>query len=409
MKKTLLALACAVFLGQSVMAQSTQDVTYVEDPAQGYLFNRFKDNWFITGEGGGNMYFSPGDVHRDWKDRWMPAASLYVGKWFSPLLGVRVGASWLAAKGLSSVIAPGVQPDQGTVDGYYKQTFSHVGPVFDVMLNFTNWWCGYHPGRKYNFVGYVGSGAYWTFARDYQGDNKYKDMRDRIVTFRAGFINSFNITKQVQLSLDIRFTALDNHRDDPAHEAWNKTAYDAAAFLGVTYLFKDREWHAPIVPVCPEYENCDEYKAMLKAADARIADLEAQLAACLARPTTVNTTVVEDVEVEATKAPLATIYFPINVYKLTKEDVRVVNACADVMLNTPDTHYVVTGWADNYTGNDEINVRLRKNRAASVEKQLLKAGVPAEQFTTTINNGNLVDMGEKFVALDRATTIAIAE
>ena len=111
----------------------------------------------------------------------------------------------------------------------------------------------------------------------------------------------------------------------------------------------------------------------------------------------------------APAAPLATIYFPINVSKLTKSDVRVVNACAEVMKANPDTKYVVTGWADNYTGNDRINVNLRKNRAASVEKQLLKAGVPADQFNTTINNGNLVDMGEKFVALDRAATIQIAE
>lgn len=401
MKKTLLAIACALFLGQGMTAQNVQDVTYVEDPQQGYLFNRFKDNWFITGEGGANVFFSPGDVNRDWQDRFMPAASLYVGKWFSPILGLRGGASWLAAKGLSSVIAPGVQPDQGTVNGYYKQTFSHVGPVFDAMVNLTNWWRGYHPGRWYNLMVYGGGGAYFTYARDYTSDDhKYRNMHDRVMVFRAGIINSFNVSKQVQISLDIRFSAIDNHRDKAAIEAWNQTSYDAAAFLGVTYLFKDREWHAPVIPLCPEQQNCDEYIAALAAADARIADLEEQLRAALNRP-------VEVIE-EAAPAPLATIYFPINVYRMTREDVNVVNACAEVMLANPDTKYVVTGWADNYTGNNEINVRLRKNRAASVEKQLLKAGVPAGQFETTINNGNLCDMGEKFVALDRATTIAVA-
>lgn len=400
MKKTLLALVCAMFLGQSAMAQ---DVQYVEDPSQGYLFNRFKDNWFITGEGGGNVFFSPGDVNRDWQDRWMPAASLYVGKWFSPIVGLRLGASWLSMKGLSEVAdAPGVQPDKGTVNGLYKQTFSHVGPVFDAMVNFTNWWCGYKPGRIYNFTMYAGAGAYFTFARDYStSDHKYKNVKDNVLIVRAGIINSFNVSKHVQLSLDLRFTAIDNHRDQ-LYMSWNKTAYDASAFLGVTYLFNDCEWHAPVVPICPEVENCDEYIAALAAADLRIADLEAQLAACLARPTEV---IVE----EAAPAPLATIYFPINVSKLTPEDVRVVNACAEVMLANPTTKYVVTGWADNYTGNDQINHRLRLNRAASVEKQLIKAGVAHSQFETTINNGNLVDMGEKFVALDRATTITVAQ
>lgn len=403
MKKSLLALAFAAFLGQSMLAQTAQEVTYVEDPSQGYLFNSFKDNWFITGEGGVNIFFSPNDVHRDWQDRWSPAASLYVGKWFSPIIGLRAGVSWLKVKGLSEVKnAAGVLQGDPTVDGNYKQKFNHVGPVFDAMLNLTNWIGGYHPGRKYNLTVYGGAGAYWTFARAYEADgsSKYKDCKDRILAVRAGIINSFNVSKSVQISLDLRFTALDNHADEFG-DRWNKTSYDAAAFLGVTYLFNKREWSAPVVPVCPEPENCDALRARLQAADARIADLESQLKACLERP--------EPVVEEAPKAPLATIYFPINVSKLTKEDVQVVNAVADVMKENPDTKYVVTGWADNYTGNDRINTNLRKNRAASVERQLIKAGVDASQFTTTINAGNLVDMGEKFVALDRATTIQEAE
>ena len=394
MKKSLIALACALFMGQGMVAQTSQEVTYVEDPSQGYLFNQFKDNWFITGEGGINIFFSPNDSYRDWKDRWSPTASLYVGKWFSPIIGLRAGVNWLKVKGMSDVKSIGNLYDEPTVDGKWKQKFVHVGPVFDAMINVTNWLCGYHPGRKYNLTVYGGVGCYWTYARQYDANN------NRILAARGGIINSFNVSKQVQLSLDVRFTALDNHRDEKGGD-WNKTSYDLSANIGVTYLFKKREWNAPIIPVCPEPENCDALRARLQAADARIADLEAQLQACLDRPT-------EIVEA-APAAPLATIYFPINVSKLTKEDVRVVQACAEVMKANPDTRYVVTGWADNYTGNDRINVNLRKNRAASVEKQLLKSGVPAAQFDTTINNGNLVDMGEKFVALDRATTIQVAE
>lgn len=404
MKKTLLALACAVILGQSMIAQNAQEVTFVEDPSQGYLFNRFKDNWFVTAEGGANIYFSPGDVHRDWKDRWAPAASVYFGKWFSPIIGIRMGVSWLKTKGLSdSPDALGVIRDEPTVDGLYRQKFNHVGPVADVMLNVTNWIWGYKPGRKYNLVVYGGAGGYFTYVRQYDADgsSSYQYVQDKVLAVRGGIINSINVSEQVQLSLDLRFTALDNHPDEGSSSYVNKTSYDAAAFLGVTYRFKKREWNAPIVPVCPEPENCDALRAQLQAADARIADLEAQLQACLDRPVEV---------VEAPKpAPLATIYFPINVSKLTKEDVRVVNAVAEVMKANPDTKYVVTGWADNYTGNGKINTRLRQNRAASVERQLLRAGVADSQFTTTINAGNLVDMGEKFVALDRATTIQEAE
>lgn len=103
MKKSLIALACALFMGQGMVAQTSQEVTYVEDPSQGYLFNQFKDNWFITGEGGINIFFSPNDSYRDWKDRWSPTASLYVGKWFSPIIGLRAGVNWLKEIGRAHV------------------------------------------------------------------------------------------------------------------------------------------------------------------------------------------------------------------------------------------------------------------------------------------------------------------
>lgn len=403
MKKGLLAIACAALLTQGLAAQTSQEVTYVEDCAQGYLFNRFQDNWFITAQGGGNVFFSPGDINRKALDRWEPGAGIYVGKWFSPILGLRLGADFLKVKGLSEISdAMGVQPDKGTVEGYYKQVFVHVGPSFDVMLSLTNWWCGYKPSRVYDLDFYMGGGMYFTYARNYgKADHPYENGKDNVLQVRAGLINRFHVAKHWDINLDLRFTAIDNHRDQ-VYDTWNKIAFDAAAYLGVTYKFNKTEWSCPVVPVCPEPENCDALRARLAAAEAQIGDLEAQLKACLERPA-------EVIKEEAPKAPLATIYFPINVSKLTREDIRVVDACAEVMKSNPDTKYVVTGWADNYTGNDRINTNLRKNRAASVERQLLKAGVPAGQFQTTINAGNLVDLGEKFVALDRATTIQEAE
>lgn len=57
-KSAFLALACAALMSATATAQETPEITYTSDPSQGYLFNRFKDNWFITAEGGVN-YQSP--------------------------------------------------------------------------------------------------------------------------------------------------------------------------------------------------------------------------------------------------------------------------------------------------------------------------------------------------------------
>ncbi len=400
-KRTLLGALCAVALSQAAMAQTATDVTYVEDPSQGYVFNKFSDNWFITGEGGVAIEFNQNDSKRDFMDRFAPAASLYVGKWFSPIIALRIGCNFLQVKNLSENPDFG-RLDEPTYDGLYKQKFSQVGPVADAMINLTNWWCGYRPGRIYNAIIYGGAGGYWSFYKAYdENDNPdgWKSTHDRVLTVRAGLINQFNITKHFALSLDIRYSAVDTRRRFDSYVN-NRTSNVLQAYIGATYFFNRTDWSAPVVPVCPPAEDCSAYKQALDDANARISELERQLDACLKRPTAPS--VVETVEKEA---PLCTIYFPIGVSKLTKEDENVLCAVAEVMKGNPSQKYTVTGWADNYTGNDEINTRLRKARAASASKQLQNCGVSENQLNVTINNGNLSDLGEKFVALDRAVTI----
>jgi outer membrane protein OmpA-like peptidoglycan-associated protein len=401
-KGTLLACACALLFGaQSLAAQeNAQEVSYTTDPAQGYLMNKMKDNWFITAEGGASFYIASKGVHREAGDRFMPAASIYVGKWISPVFGLRAGVNWMGLKGLAT------GPDYfGVLNGervgnYYKTKYNEVGPVFDVMVNLTNWWCGYKPNRVYNATVYVGAGAYFTFTKQADGkDYSWKNADNNLMTLRAGIINSFNVSKHVALSLDIRFSGIDGLQNFGGAN-WNRKYGSLQGYLGVTYNFNKTDWSAPVVPVYPEPENCDALRARLAAADARIADLESQLKDCLARPVE---TVVEN------NGPLATVYYPIGVSRLSRENQRVVKAIAHVMTQNPDKKYVLTGWADNYTGSDNINMRLRKNRAEGVAKLLKSNGVAASQITTTTNNGNLSDLGEKCVALDRAVTIEEAK
>ena len=111
---------------------------------------------------------------------------------------------------------------------------------------------------------------------------------------------------------------------------------------------------------------------------------------------------------KAPAAPLATVYFPIGSSKVNAVNAKVVKAVANVMKNT-DEKYVLTGWADNYTGTDAINKKLRKNRAANVKKMIVKAGVAEDRLETTTNDNNLTEYGEKSASLDRAVTIKVVE
>lgn len=401
-KSMILALACAALVNSSAFAQ---EVTYVEDPAQGYTFNRFKDNWFITAEGGVNFQLSRHDINRDALDRFAPAFGLQVGKWFSPLIAFRGGATYLGAKGLSyGKDAFGLVYDENGdpktfVSGnhtYYKTKVGNLGVNFDAMLNVTNWWCGYKPNRVYNFIAYVGGAGYFGFQHKEGSESDWNTNFDTRLALRGGIINSFNVSKQVALSLDIRYTAMSaTHETSLPYDHINN---NISAFLGVTYLFNQRTWTAPVVPVCPPAENCDPIRARLAEAEARLADTQRKLDECLRRPMPTAAAPAPCI------APLATVYFPIGSSTVSRTDVNVLKSVAAQMKADTNVKYDVCGWADNYTGTDAINARLRQNRANNVKNILVRNGVNAGQLDVTTNPGNKYE-GKENVYLDRCVTI----
>ena len=76
------------------------------------------------------------------------------------------------------------------------------------------------------------------------------------------------------------------------------------------------------------------------------------------------------------------------------------------MVNTDD-EYVVTGWADSYTGSAARNQQLREQRADNVKKLLVKNGVESGRIETATGDSNLTTYGEGSADLDRAATIDI--
>lgn len=403
MKKNLfLALACAAIVSGSAFAQ---EVTYVEDPAQGYTFNRFKDNWFITAEGGANFQFSRYDHKRDAADRFAPAFGIEVGKWFSPILGFRGGIGYLGEKGLAynddafGLVYKDDKVATFSADGhdYYKTKVANLGVSFDAMLNVTNWWCGYKPNRVYNFIAYVGGAGYAAFEHKEGSATKWNTKsRDTDIALRAGIINSFNVSKQVALSIDIRYTALGARKEFGVPHG--EVVSNLAGFLGVTYLFNQRTWTAPVVPVCPPAENCDPIRARLAECEARLADTQRKLDECLRRPMPTAAAPAPCI------APLATVYFPIGSATVSRTDANVLKSVAAQMKADTSVKYDVCGWADNYTGTDAINQRLRQNRANNVKNILVRNGVNVGQLDVTTNPGNKYE-GKENVYLDRCVTI----
>ena len=408
MKKiALFVLLCAAYLVPSM--SSAQEVVYVEDPSQGYLLNRMRDNWFIMADGGVGMMMSSYDRHEHFGHRLGAKADFFVGKWFSPLLGLRGGMDFEQIKGATwtgNYAALGYRNWPRQLDGgkYVPQHFNNFGFVGDVLFNVSNWLCGYKPHRFYNCIYYVGMTVNWVYARDGKrpvsdGPWRYGANDDpdhsRNYSMQTGLLNSFAITKKIDFNVDLRFDLMQEHIDGAGmgYRTWNEYP---GILLGMTYQFGKSEWNAPVQIQCPEWKYPDavgdSLVAALTDAKRRIKDLEDQLEDCLDNPT------------PPAEAPLATVYFPINRTEVLGVQRNVVNAIAEVM-NNENRNYVLTGWADNYTGNDKINTRLRKGRVATVKNELMKQGVSESRLETKIDNGELTDYGPKCASLDRAVTI----
>ncbi len=403
MKKiTLLAFLCALFIVPSLKAQ---EVTYVEDPAQGYTFNKFKDNWFIMAEGGAGVLMSPFDKKADFSDRIGASFNLTFGKWFSPIIGLRLGADAYQAKGATPFTdALGVRFDEDMTKGAYKQKMWQFGPTADVMINLTNWWCGYRPGRVYNAVFYAGFATNVVVAKENNGtktDGDWKYAKSNNFSFRGGLLNTFTVSKHVDVLLDLRCDFIQEHFD--SYKASLRSGF-GTVLVGFAYKFNKTEWNAPIVPVCPTYKYSDaEGDALvsrLQAADAKIASLEQQLRDCLNKKPEVK-------EVKS-EGPLATVYFPIGSSKVTNVQGKLLAAVANAMQQSKD-NYVLTGWADNYTGTAKINSKLRTDRAKNVKTVLVKKGVDGARLDTQVNDNNLTNFGAKSASLDRAVTIVVAQ
>ena len=137
MKKfTLLAFAC-LLLASSASAED-------------YAINRMRDNWFIEGMGGAGVMMSRFDAKAKFGERIGMKANLAVGKWFSPVFGVRIGGEFnqmrgaITRDGMAHGGFIGAYTDKLYGDGKaFKQKFNNVGIFGDAMVNVTNWLCGY--------------------------------------------------------------------------------------------------------------------------------------------------------------------------------------------------------------------------------------------------------------------------
>lgn len=391
MKKTVFAvlLMATGVATPAMLAAAPQEEAKTESSKE-IVLNSFKDNWMISLEGGADFSLGRFDGNASFGKRIAPVFGLNVEKWFSPVIGLRLGADYYGIKG-AALWGNGLSGEM-LDNTYYKQSYGLIVPGLDVMGDLASLFCGYRE-RVYSPILYVGMSV----PVGISGEGDIPSWAN--MGMRGGLLNRFRLSDAWAINLDLRFDVLET---TVSNEGNHGKAF--SALVGVTYKFKDRGWKSPeipvVAPVVGKYSDAegDALVAQLRDANRKIANLEQQLAECKNRPAE---KVVEE------PAPVVTVYYNINSSELQSKDRVVLRAVAKAIKANEGKKYVITGYADSETGTAAFNAKLRKARAERVYDALVSYGVNPDQLEQKTSDAKLDRFGSYI--LDRAATISPAE
>ena len=362
MKKLLIALAFAGF-SMSSMAQDA-------DPTLKYSVatNSFWSNWFIQVGVDWNAWYSNeehglGLARSPFKDfRSNPGASIAIGKWFTPGIGLRTKLSGIWGKAVTD------DNNDGNCNKYWTLN-EHV------LFNLSNMLCGYNPNRVWNFIPFAGAGltrsmSYNTYAMNYS----------------IGILNTFRVSKHVGINLELGWDRMEEDGDgivaaSNGERGWDSHDNKLYAEVGLTFNLGKASWD--------KTPDVDAIKAL---SQAQIDALNAQLNDANAENARLKKLLAEKKD-EAPKAVKefvgtpASVFFNINRYKIaSKKDLVNVKGIADYAKEN-DANLLVTGYADSATGKPAYNQKLSEKRANAVADELVKMGVSRDKITTEAKGG----------------------
>ena len=409
MKKLFVLIAsAALFVPASVFAQVTVErsedentITIIENtPTEtGYVTtttvmeknsvftNGFWHNWELDLGLGTEFYYG----ENDWKVRnkfdmfAFPAIDAYLTKWASPSFGLGLGVTGGAFKGLyQRHTANGVNQlarfqtneaftdiDPKLGDRTYEQLARQKGSFLNIYAlahaDLGNMFFGYNPTRFFTIDAYAGGGAALGFT---------KDGLLPAPTFNAGLINKFRLSDQFSILLNLRGALVGDDFDgesssiEPDKKHWLSNSKMDGLFGGTIGL----AWK-----IGKEYSKW------------RLAD---RISVYHYDKETITKIVKDTVYIDKPiiTAEVPEVWFHINFivdrWDISKKELVNINAVADLIKSTPNTKYLVCGYADKQTATPAHNLMLSENRANAVYDALVKEfGVDPNQLIKDFKGG----------------------
>ena len=356
-----------------------------------YEVGRFADNWSIGVGGGVNMYLGEHDRQMKAGDRLSPNLDVYVGKWFTPVVGFRLGYTGLNFRGATNLVSGNpnstderYDPNGSDHQPLYWQKFHMWNIHADFMVNLMNFFGGYKE-RVYSLSPYAGIGLARTYSHL---DNKNPFANTRVVGV-VGLFNTFRLGDALDLNVDLRGSLIpEDFEGETGSRPNGGDVYESEGYVtatvGLAYKFKPRGWNQSKTRTVYETNTKTVTVVDQDALDAALAQskaLEEELANAKAQ---IKTEVVESL-----LSPELYVSFAFNKSDLSGE-ARVTLSNLAKLLNAVDTKvvYKISGYADQQTGSSLRNQVLSEERAQAVYNFLVKEqGVDPAKLTVEAHGG----------------------
>lgn len=307
----------------------------------------------------------------NWKT-FTPTASLSFGRYFNPVLGVRLHVNGIWDKsGVNYLLKE---------DGHYK--YNYLTGNIDALVNLCTLFGkkDWYPVNVF-FVG--GLGANYIFENYYRSEEKalgsdmyYADNDHRLAfNGRVGLGIDIPICKLLSFNIEADYNARFGRA-----EKFNADISQITLQAGLNFRFgygRKEKADAPVV-----VSSVDEYT------DSREAET---VPAEIQYRTRIDTIWYDDVtykEVPAEQNIERNIFYEVRESDVDDSNAE-IKAIANFVKNNKNCKVIVTGYADKDTGNPSINMRYSRERANKATKALVSAGVN-EKSITTIAKGDTV-------------------
>ena len=353
MKKVIsMTVAATLFSVFSTHAQQTEIVEIAEIPVSKFSVqtNSFWNNWFVSLNAGAQFSYLYPEGKQEFKDRITFSGLAYVGKWFTPGIGMRLACNGYNFQG-------------------YNDKLDYMNLHLDAMMDVTNMVMGYNAGRLYNMVPYIGMGTVRVF-----------DHNSYAFAFNAGILNTFRLNDSWKVNLELGAVFAD--RDMDGVTGTKRTFDDLfSVTAGITYNIGGDTWN-----------NSPDISSLVMMNAAEIAALNDALIQEQANNRILRNQlsqkpreIIKEKMINNCVVAPQSVFFALDSYKIVS-DKELVNleALAD-MVKQGDVKLHIVGYADSATGDAAYNQALSLHRAQTVADELVKLGV---------NRANLVVEGK---------------